>query len=234
MKQLLPKNLSDTLPTALTENVQKAVTDSLQSYRDALQKESTHVKQSTDLQFVINGVPENESSYLKQLDAHSKVVDEAVQHIGLHPSGNLSSVRCLGKRLNPESNQPRKYCPLLITSNNSQFMNNCFARSHHLQDFRLPIYVKKLISADERKLKKEILSTRYNLIQNKGYDCSLFRIRKLELFYNNQPIGVEVPTKHELNCLLVNALSLLSVSKRHELTKLCSLNTISLLFITET
>ena len=79
LKQLLPKILSDALPTALTENVQKAVTDSLPSYRYALQKESTQVKQSAHLQFVITGVPENESSYLKQLEADSKVVDEAVQ-----------------------------------------------------------------------------------------------------------------------------------------------------------
>ena len=162
------------------------VTDSLPSYRDALQKESTQVKQSAELQFVIISVPENETLYLK-LEADSKVVDEAVEHIGLHPSGNISIVKRLGKRLNPESNQPKKCRPLLITSN-SHSMNNSFARRHHLQDIRLPIYVKKLLPFDDRKLEKEMLSTRYNLIQNKGYDSSLVRIRKFKLFYNNQPL----------------------------------------------
>ena len=42
LKQLLPKILSDALPTALTENFQKAVTDSLPSYRDALQRMKLH------------------------------------------------------------------------------------------------------------------------------------------------------------------------------------------------
>ena len=61
LKQLLTKILFDAVPTALTENVQKAVIDSLPSYRDALQKDSTQVEQSTALQFFITGVPENES-----------------------------------------------------------------------------------------------------------------------------------------------------------------------------
>ena len=42
LKQLLPKILSDALPTALIENVQKAVTDSHPSYRDALQRMKLH------------------------------------------------------------------------------------------------------------------------------------------------------------------------------------------------
>ena len=149
--------------------------------------------QSTELQFVITGVPENDPTFFKQIENDSKLVDEAVRQLGLQPSGNINSIKRLGKRLNLESKQPRKCHPLLITTTNRHFMNNCFARSHYLQSFHTPVYVKEFPSVEDRKLEKEILSKRYNLIQKEGYDRSLFKTKKLKLFYNDKPVHVSTP-----------------------------------------
>ena len=33
---------------------------------------------------------------------------------------------------------------------NSYFMENCFARSHYLQNYKYPVYIKKLLSSNDR------------------------------------------------------------------------------------
>ena len=56
-------------------------------------------------------------------------------------------------------------------------METCFARSHKLQNYDDPVYIKKLLSPDDRALEKKILAKRYDMIANQGKDKSQFKTR---------------------------------------------------------
>ena len=109
--------------------------------------------------------------------------------MGLKADSNISSFRRLGKSLPDGSTERRKCRPILVTTNSKNFLDRCFARSHHLKTFRLPIYIKKALSPAERETEKQLLAKRHELIQNGGKLRENFRIKKLQLFYD----GVLVP-----------------------------------------
>ena len=54
-----------------------------------------------------------------------------------------------------------------------------------------PVYIKKLLSPDDRALEKKILAKRYDMIANQGKDKSQFKIKKLQLFYQGEKVEVE-------------------------------------------
>ena len=75
--------------------------------------------------------------------------------MGLHPDGNVTSIKRLGRSLNPENTETRLGRPLLVTTSNHHFVTRCFARSHHLQNFDIPVYIKKFVKPDERKIENK-------------------------------------------------------------------------------
>ena len=63
---------------------------------------------------------------------------------------------------------PKRCRPILVTISNSYFMENCFARSHYLQNYNYPVYIKKFLSSTDRQLEKDILAKRYHMINVEG------------------------------------------------------------------
>ena len=78
------------------ENVKEAITSAPPSYSDIVtgNKKTAH---STELQFVITGLIETESTYFKQVEKDSTDVCDLVQHMGLQAGGNILSIRRLGE-----------------------------------------------------------------------------------------------------------------------------------------
>ena len=113
-------------------------------------------------------------------------------------------------------------------------METCFARSHKLQNYDDPVYIKKLLSPDNRALEKKILAKRYDMIANQGKDKSQFKIKKLQLFYQGEKVEVESAWLDKVNCLILNCQSISSLDKRQALLSLVFTENISLMFLTET
>ena len=63
-------------------------------------------------------------------------------------------------------------------------MENCFARSHYLKDFRITVKIKKFSTQSDRELEKKILSKRFQMI-SKDKNENDFRIRNLQHFYQS-------------------------------------------------
>ena len=124
--------------------------------------------------------------------------------------------------------------PLLVTTSNSRFLNSCFARSQYLQNYPTPVYVKKLLSQDDRRLEKELLAKRYEMVTTEGKDEKDFRIKNLKLYYNNELVEIYTQWLGPRKCLLVNCQSIWTFEKRYALTKLCNVNSVTLVFLTET
>ena len=99
-------------------------------------------------------------------------------------------MRRLGKFKDLDTNVRRLCRPLLISTDNPYFMEKCFARSHHLKDFRMPVYIKKYLSKADRDLEKTLLSKRYNMINVEGKDRKDFRIKNLQLFYKGNVVDI--------------------------------------------
>ena len=118
-------------------------------------------------------------------------MEKLVSFIGVNHSGNINSLRRLGKSLPKGSNERRKCRPSIVTSSNPLFMETCFARSHKLQNYDDPVYIKKLLSPDDQATEKKILAKRYDMIANQGKDKSQFKIKKLQLFYQGEKVEVE-------------------------------------------
>ena len=165
------------------DNVKEAVANSLPSYSDVVAR-NKKVAPQTDLQFVITGLVETESTYFKQVEKNSFDVKELVQHMGLQAEGNMTGLRRLGKNAKPISKDnyvsdevtakpnseasitagPKRCRPIIVNISNSYFMENCFARSHYLQNYKNPVYIKKFLSSTDRQLEKDILAKRYHMI----------------------------------------------------------------------
>ena len=109
--------------------------------------------------------------------------------MGLKSDGNIVQARRLGKFKNPANNERRLYRPTLITTNSPHFMENCFARSHYLKEFRIPVYIKKFLTQSDRELEKKILSKRFQMI-GEGKSKKDFRIRNLQLFYQGNLVNL--------------------------------------------
>ena len=116
------------------------------------------------MQIMINGLPEIANSYNKLIESDTKLLDEVITFMGPKSDGNIVQARRLGKFKNPANNERRLYGPILITTNSPHFMENSFARSHYLKDFRIPVYIKKFLTQSDRKLEKKILSKRFQMV----------------------------------------------------------------------
>ena len=105
-------------------------------------------------------------------------------HMRLENEGNVTAVRRLGKKLNPANVAPRGCRPLLITTSNSHFLQNCFARSHYLKTYTDPVYVKKFLIPRERKIEKAVLKN--VILWCRKVKREDFRIKILQLFYQGK------------------------------------------------
>ena len=50
---------------------------------------------------------------------------------------------------------PKCCLPIPVTISNSYFMENCFLRSHSLQNYKYPVYIKKFLSSTDRQLEQD-------------------------------------------------------------------------------
>ena len=91
----MPKLIKETLPD-MNENAKESVSKSLLSYSDIVSgnKKGNH---SPELQFVINGLPETEKTYFKQIDKGTTEVENILQHMHLQSENNITAIRRLGK-----------------------------------------------------------------------------------------------------------------------------------------
>ena len=189
---LVPKLISEVIP-GVNENVKEAVTKSLPSYSDIVSGSKKSLP-NTELQFVITGIPENESSYFKQIENDSIEIDGIMQHMGLHPENNITAIRRLGKITKSSPNElasDRPRCrPLLVTTSNDRFLNNCFARSHYLQNYINRVYIKKFLSHSDRQTEKNLLAKRYQMITSEAKNKKDFRIKNLKLYYKGAPVDI--------------------------------------------
>ena len=133
ISNLVPKLIKETLPD-MNENVKEAVSKSLPSYSDIVSGNKKGIN-SPELQFVVNGLPETETTYFKQIDKDTTEVENKVQHMHLQSENNITAIRRLGSVLKTyvgdTGQESRARCrPLLVSSSNLCFLNSCFARSH--------------------------------------------------------------------------------------------------------
>ena len=93
----MPKLIKETLPD-MNENVKEAVSKSLPSYSDIVSgnKKGNH---SPELQFVITGLPETETTYFKRIDKDTTEVENIVQHMHLRSENNITAIRRPGRVL---------------------------------------------------------------------------------------------------------------------------------------
>ena len=174
-------------------NVKKAVTSALPSYSDFVNgnKKTGH---STELQFVITGLIETESTYFKQVEKNLTDLSDLVQHMGLQAGGNILSIQQLGKIGKQHNNsityKQRRCRPILVRTSNSYFMENCFARSHYLLNYKHPVYIKKLLSSADRQLEKAVLAKRYHMVRVEGKDKQDFQIKNLKLYCKNTLVDI--------------------------------------------
>ena len=172
ISNLVPKLIQETLPDR-NKNVKEALSKSLPSNSDIVSgnKKGNH---SPELQFVITGVPETETTYSKQIDKDTTEVENIVQHMHLQSENNITAIRRLGRVLKANvdetGQESHARCPLLVTTSKSGFLNSCFARSHFLQNSPTPVYVKKILSQDDRRLEKELLARRNEMVTTEGKD----------------------------------------------------------------
>ena len=69
-------------------------------------------------------------------------------------------------------------------------MENCFARSHYLQNYKHPVYIKKFLSSADRQLEKAVLAKRYHVVTVEGKDRQDFHIKNLKLYYKNTLVDI--------------------------------------------
>ena len=145
----------------------------------------------------------------------------------------------------PDSNvRPR---PIELTLDNENEKADVMKNAYRLQGTK--IFVKRKLKWKERLKEKGLLKLRYELCQN-GFDKSPFRLRDLNLFFNGTRID-EMSTFEDISkhlkqisatankwlsstILLLNIRGLCSYSKQAELLDLCNLESIDLIFLTET
>ena len=67
-----------------------------------------------------------------------------------------------------------------------------------------------------------------------GKDRKDLRIKNLKLYYKNELFEISTQWLCPRNCLLVNCQSICSFEQRYALTKICNVNSVTLVFLTET
>ena len=95
ISDLVPQLVKKTFPST-HDNVKEAVANSLSSYSDIVTR-NKKVSPQIDLQTVITGLVETETTHFKQVEKDSFDVKEIVQHMYLQAEGNMSGLRRLGK-----------------------------------------------------------------------------------------------------------------------------------------
>ena len=113
----------------------------------------------------------------------------------LQSENNITAIHRLGRVLktNVDENAPEsraRFRPLLVTTSNPRFLNSCFARSHYLQNYPTPVYVKKFLSQDDRRLEKQLLAKHYEMVTTEGKDRKDFRIKNLKFYYKNELVEI--------------------------------------------
>ena len=186
-----------------------------------------------DLQFIINGATESEDSYLSQIEKDSMEVKKIISHLGLACDGNVTGFRRLGKKVNPLNKQKRNCRPILITTSNPLFLQNCFARSHYLQNFIKPVYIKKFLISSERQKEKDVLGKSFIWFIRKE-KITKTRIKNLKLYYQGREVEMSSNWLTLANCLLLNCQSNCSLSNRRKLVRIMTTASISINFLTET
>ena len=134
----------------------------------------TKISPRTDLRLVITGLAGTETTYFRQVEKDSFDVNEIVQHVGLLVEWNLTDIRRLGKNANRKNKEntvtdrilakqnseaSTTACfggcsPLLVTVSKSYFIENCFAHTHYLQNYKYPTYIKKFFSSTDRQFER--------------------------------------------------------------------------------
>ena len=166
--ELIPKAVKESITSHLYDDVRKGVNETLPSYADISSGRSNAQYKNLDLQFFTNGVTESEDSYLKQIEKDSMEVKNIISHMVLACDGNVTDVRRLGKKVNPLNKQKRNCHPIHITTSSPLFLQNCFARSHYLQNFVKPVYIKKFQTSTERQKEKDVLGKRFHVFHQEG------------------------------------------------------------------
>ena len=233
IESTVPKIIKETLPSHTCKNIEKVFCKKLPVYKESTSATSV-VEQPADTmnQFIINSIPETGSSFLSQFESDTKIIEEVLDKVGSKAEGNIKEARRLGKKKIPDTDECRQCRPLLISTDNPYFMEQCFARSHYLKNFRLTVYIKKILTRAEGDVEKKLLSKRYNMI-NEGKNRTNFRIKKVQLFHKGKLVDLSEETQGltPINYLLLNCQSRRSQQKRHKLLKLVNCN---LLYLTET
>ena len=117
----------------------------------------------------VYGIPEEGSNLFENIQSDSASLKAVFSHIGEYEAGNISAVRRLGKFVKPKTDEesaksrPRT---LLVTFTNPWSARKCLAKSSHLKSFDYPVYISQSLTGEQRVMEKEILSTRYNMIQS--------------------------------------------------------------------
>ena len=76
-------------------------------------------------------------------------------------------------------------------------MENCFARSHYLQIYKHPVYIKKkFLSSANRQLEKAVLAKRYHMVTVEVKDRQDFQIKNLKLYYKNTLVDIATHLLH--------------------------------------
>ena len=165
--EIIPKAVKESITSHLYHDLKKAVSDTIPSYADISSGRSINQNKDPDLKFIMNGGTESEDSYLKHIEKHSVEVKNIISHMGLACDGNVTSVRRLGKKVNPLNKQKRNYRPIIITTSNPLLRQNCFARSHYLQNFVKPVYINKFLTSSERQKERDVRWKRFHVIHQK-------------------------------------------------------------------
>ena len=85
---------------------------------------------------MITGLIETEATYFKQVEKDSTNVSDLVQNMGLQAGGNILSIRRfrqIAKQHNDNNPSLRRCRPILVTTSNSNFTDNCFPQSLSLE-----------------------------------------------------------------------------------------------------
>ena len=151
-------------------------------------KPREHTIPQRELEIRLQGVPEcTEASSAARL-AHEENEVKSVLH-ALHETEHacISSIRRLGK-FDKGNKRPRS---LIVRFTNEWTARKCLAKGGLLKTYKDPVYISKVLSAEEFAIEKQILKKRYELIQHSDIDKSRLKIRNLTLLLDGEPVKLD-------------------------------------------
>ena len=112
----VPKFIEETLPSHSCENIQKMFCEKLSLCKDSMSSTSV-LKKPTDTmnQFINNVISESGSTFLSQIGADPKLIEEVLGKMGLKAECKIKEARRLEKYKNRDTDEHRQCLPLLIT-----------------------------------------------------------------------------------------------------------------------